>query len=116
MRKLEQADCMYAVQHGEFPDQIRNAGTKVAIVLTQSWCPQWLIMKAWLSGQETKSDCRIFYIEYDRESFFDEFMTFKEDHFNNRSVPYVRYYRAGTCIAESNFISRDGFEKKLAGV
>ncbi len=53
------------------------------------------------------------YVEYDRESFFEDFMEFKENVFGNRSVPYVRYYRDGELIAESNYISRQGFLSKL---
>jgi len=53
------------------------------------------------------------YVEYDKEPFFEDFMEFKEDVFGNRSVPYVRYYRNGELIAESNYISQQGFLAKL---
>ncbi|MBU0936710.1 MAG: hypothetical protein KKI09_12970, partial [Spirochaetes bacterium] len=105
--------CDYAMQHGEFADDIIKSAAHVAVILTQSWCPQWLMMRSWLNGFGKSDDVQIFYVEYDRETWFEDFMSFKENHFGNRSVPYIRYYAGGQCTDSTNFISRDGFEKRL---
>jgi hypothetical protein len=114
-RKLSEADCLSAVRNGDFSPEIRGSAPSVAVVLTQSWCPQWGFMHGYLAEAEAATGERaaIWYVEYDREPFFESFMQFKEDVFGNRSVPYVRYYRDGKLAAESNFISKQGFLSKL---
>jgi hypothetical protein len=48
-------------------------------------------------------------LEYDRHSDFERIRRFKEEEFGNREIPYVRYYRDGEFIGDSNFVS----ERKL---
>jgi hypothetical protein len=98
---------------GEFGQEVTASASCVAVVLTQSWCPQWMMMRMWLDRAEKDTDARIFVMEYDKEDFFEEFMAFKEDVFGNRSVPYIRYYRDGVFTGDGNFIGRDGFVAKL---
>ena len=112
--KLTREECFFAVEHGEFAEEIRGKTPKTAIILTQSWCPQWTAMHRYLNEAEKKAhdasiDLSIFFIEYDKESWFEEFMVFKENEFKNREIPYVRYYQDGKCIKDSNFISLHGF-------
>jgi hypothetical protein len=115
MRKLTREECEFAMKNGEFPKDITASAPAVAIVLTQSWCPQWAAMKAYLPKIESEvgPGLSLFTLEYDLEPFFEEFMAFKEDRFGNRSVPYVRYYRNGELAAESNFVMKDMFLAKL---
>jgi hypothetical protein len=98
---------------GEFGKELIASSARVAIVLTQSWCPQWVMMRMWLEQAEKAADATIFFVEYDKEDYFEDFMAFKEDVLGNRSVPYVRYYRNGTFTGDGNFIGRDGFIAKL---
>jgi len=67
----------------------------------------------WLDRAEKDADATVFFIEYDREDFFEAFMAFKEDVLGNRSVPYTRYYRDGVFTGDGNFIGKDGFLAKL---
>lgn len=55
----------------------------------------------------------IYVLEYDKESWYEEFLAFKEDILGNREVPYIRYYRDGTLVGETNFISSQGFISRL---
>jgi hypothetical protein len=114
-RKLTEEDCLFAVRSGDFAESVRGAAPLVAVILTQSWCPQWRFMQSYLAEAEQSVGERgaIYVVEYDREPFYRDFMTFKEDIFQNREIPYVRYYRAGLLHAESNFISKQGFLSKL---
>jgi hypothetical protein len=115
LTKLTEKECRTAIAEGDFSTEIRSSAPAVALVLTQSWCHQWAAMKSYLPAAETELGDRaaIRYVEYDNEPFFEDFMAFKEDVFGNREVPYVRYYRDGELVAESNFISKQGFLAKL---
>jgi hypothetical protein len=113
MRKLDEGQCKSAIAMGDFGEDVRNAAPHVAVVLTQSWCPQWTWMRKYLDAVAAAPDTTVFWVEYDRERFFDELRTFKEDSFGNREIPYVRYYRNGALAHESNYIDRGGFERAL---
>lgn len=113
MQKLSEDQCRRTIAEGEIPEEVRRADERVAVVLTQSWCPDWLLMRSYLSGLE-ESGVSVFFVEYDRESFFHELMAFKENVFRSMEVPYVRYYRDGALVAESNLVfSRRGFLKRF---
>lgn len=115
MRRLSEAECLAAMRSGDFSPSLTGAAEAVAIVLTQSWCPQWTWMRAYLSALPSDPAREIFWIEYDLEPFFEGFMRFKESAFGNDQVPYVRYYRNGAPVAESNYIDQGGFLRLLAG-
>ena len=119
IRKLTEAECRTAMETGNF-DAALVSGPAAAIILTQSWCPQWGAMKAYLSKAEAAlGDVAIYYVEYDIERWEsldnDVFMHFKENTFRNWDVPYVRYYRNGVYSRDSNYISLDGFKSRLGG-
>ena len=106
MKILTEADCRKAMEKGEF----ELPPGKSALILAQSWCPQWKSMKNYLpDAEKSLPELNIFYIEYDLTPFFNDFLSFKENTLQNREIPYVRYYLNGKCTAESNFVSLDGF-------
>jgi len=122
MRVLTESECREAMEKGEFDlPEISGPGAsggetakKTALILTQSWCPQWKAMKNYLPEVEKRlPGINIVYIEYDQCPFFDEFMAFKENTYDNREIPYVRYYIDGKCGSFSNFVSLDGFLQRL---
>lgn len=115
MQRLSAAEIAQAMESGDFGEGVRAAAPRVAVVLTQSWCPQWTMMLSWLEAAGREAEARVYYAEYDLESYFEPFMAFKEDVLGNRSVPYVRYYRDGALVAESNYLAKDGFVKRLRG-
>ena len=113
LRKLAEEECRFAIASGEFAPEITFSSPYVALILTQSWCPQWIWMRHYLQDLATDPDVSLFWLEYDRESFFDDFLEFKEETLENRQVPYVRYYRGGSLTHESNYIDRSGFLRYL---
>ncbi|MGA2545655.1 MAG: hypothetical protein ABSF43_03860 [Rectinemataceae bacterium] len=115
MKRLTTENCLALLKEGEFGSSITGAAESVAVVLTQSWCPQWGWMRAYLSSLPPDEGREVFWVEYDLENFFEPFMKFKETVFGNDQVPYVRYYRGGKLAAESNFIDRGGFLRRLQG-
>ncbi len=116
---LTEAQCCYAMEHAEFESAVIASALRVAVVLTQSWCPQWTRMRAYLDEAESllhaenQLTTMIFYIEYDTVPWFEAFMEFKENSFNNREIPYVRYYKNGKLTGESNYVSLEGFVSRL---
>jgi hypothetical protein len=115
IEKLTEADCRFAMKSGEFSNDIVGSARFVAVVLTQSWCPQWVWMRSYLDGMAKNADTAIFWLEYNKEPFFEQFLEFKENIFGNMEVPYVRYYREGVLERESNFTDKGGFLAKLRG-
>lgn len=71
-------------------------------------------MQGYLPELSEASDVAIFWVEYDKEDFFDDFLPFKEEVLGNREIPYVRYYRDGMLIKSSNYIDKNGFLRILA--
>lgn len=99
-----------AVEKGEFGRDIVEAADKVAVVLTQSWCPQWHEMRRFAAGFQ---EAAVFFLEYDKTDFFDEFRGFKEETFGNDEIPYVRYYRSGKLVAQSNAVPEEQFRSNF---
>ncbi len=114
MRKLAAEECLALLEEGEFAPGLTGAADSVAIILTQSWCPQWAWMRSYIA-ELPPGGIEVFWVEYDLEPFFEPFMEFKESSFRNDQVPYVRYYRAGKLAAESNYIDKGGFLRLLLG-
>ncbi len=115
MRKLTRQECLDAIEKGDFDASVTAAAQAVAVVLTQSWCVQWTWMRSYLEQFQTDAKREVFWVEYDNEDFFEKFMTFKEEVLGNRTIPYVRFYREGRLVKESNFIDKAGFQKALEG-
>lgn len=109
----------YAVDNGDFPSEITNSGERVAVVMTQNWCPDWLMMRSWLRHEERNAssetpDIDVYLFVYNQVDYFDAFRRHKEQTFGNALIPYVRYYQGGQSIGESNQLSRDAFVKRFA--
>jgi hypothetical protein len=115
MRKLTEDECLAAIEKGDFEAPAEGAA---AVILTQSWCPQWQAVKSYLgkaedAAKEAGAALCINYIEYDLAPFFEKLMNFKEERFGNREIPYIRYYLDGKLAAESNYVSLEGFLHRL---
>lgn len=98
-----------AIKKGEFSSDVLTSAETVAIVMTQDWCPQWLNMQKWIYRLETGKSVDIYELIYNKEPYFKEFMSFKENIWNNHSVPYLRFYNNGSLARETNYISRTEF-------
>jgi hypothetical protein len=101
------------MRDGDFPESVRLAADKVVVVMTQDWCGQWTNMAAYLP--DFTDQAAIFVVEYNRLADFDRIMKFKEDVLGNRQVPYLRFYRAGKLVRQSNWLPRGAFSSVLAG-
>jgi len=103
----------FAIENREFGDDVLLSNRCVAVVLSQSWCPQWMMVSRWLDKLPDEADIDIYISVYDRKDYYQEFMHFKETVFDNREVPYIRYYRDGKLFKETNYTSKDFFLKSF---
>jgi len=102
-----------AIDEGEFPESIIGRGN-VAVVMTQNWCPDWFWMRHWLhklsrSENATTPSIRVYVLIYNRKPYFADFMRHKERRFGNGLIPYVRCYKDGRYLRDSNQIRPDAF-------
>jgi hypothetical protein len=99
---------------GDIPPEISGISPRTAIVLTQSWCPQWKALEAYLRRMKDNQhpeteDLAVFYVCYDLLPFAEEFLRFKETRFANDQIPFVLYYSGGLLKNSSNYVSESGF-------
>jgi hypothetical protein len=99
------------LSEGEFPESVRLAAPKVVVIMTQDWCGQWANMAAYLP--DFADQAAIFTVEYNLLPDFERIMSFKEDVFDNQQVPYVRFYRDGKLVRQSNWLPRGSFAAML---
>ena len=114
LNKLTDAQVRNAIAAGEFGDDVIRSSRCVAVVMSQSWCPQWHMVERWLGALPCEAEIDIYSVVYDNEPFFEEFMRFKETVFRNHQVPYIRYYIDGRLVKETNYTSKDFFLKVFA--
>jgi hypothetical protein len=117
-KPLTRAQAEHAMRHGEFDDTVTAAAPKVAVVLSQDWCGQWAAMDHYLYElSETKGegdgDLAVFHLLYNNVDYSQAFLRFKEGVWRNALIPYVRYYRNGRLVGESNFVSQGQFLRHL---
>jgi len=101
------------IRNGEFGPDIIASNQKVAVIMTQDWCPQWSSMKTWLDLLDDLIQLDIYEVIYNRAEYFREFLSVKENIWNNREIPYIRYYHKGTLVRESNYVTKDEFLESL---
>lgn len=112
LEKLTEEDALYAIENGEFSSGVLGASSRVAIILTQHWCPDWRYMEKWLADEEGDDEeprITVYVLVYNKIPSFHAFRTFKEDELGNSLIPYVRYYRDGLFLGDSNRVSREEF-------
>lgn len=104
----------HAIEHHEFPSDVLNSSRTVAVVSTQSWCPDWKRVDRWLrklvdTQKPDDFDLDVYTVIYDREPYFNDYRAVKEHVWKNGFVPYIRYYVDGEFVADSNQLSADRF-------
>ena len=58
-------------------------------------------------------EAAIFTVKYNLLPDFERIMSFKETVFKNEHVPYVRFYRGGSLVHQSNWLPRASFAAML---
>lgn len=103
-----------AINAGEFGADIIASKPSVAVILTQSWCPQWQALKGEIEEIDDP-DIDIWLFIYDRSKLFDFFLEFKENVLQNDEIPYIRYYKDGAFVRFSNAVPKTKFLEILKG-
>lgn len=111
VRIITRDQAMTAIECGDFGSDVTASNRKVAVLMTQDWCPQWGDMKKWFYSLE--ADCGLYELIYNKVEYFNEFKTLKEGTWKNGRIPYIRYYGGGKLVAESNYVSKEEFLKNL---
>ncbi len=113
-KSLTRAQAESAMQKGEFGADVVAAGANVAVLLSQDWCAQYAALNRAIDELAARPDPAhpsviVFELLYNRVDYFEAFMRFKETRWRNYEVPYVRYYRGGRLVGESNYVGAEGF-------
>jgi hypothetical protein len=97
------------IKNGEFGKEIIDSRKNTAVIMTQDWCHQWKMMNGWIGTLSDDIELDIYLIIYNKEDYYEEFMSFKEEVFGNYEIPYIRYYVDGVLVQESNYVPKDSF-------
>lgn len=111
-KELSPAQIGQVIRQGDFGEDILTSREHVAVIMTQNWCSQWLYMRNWLDElylNEKDMEIDIYEIIYNTKDYYEDFMNFKERVYKNDLIPYVRYYKKGKFIGESNYIYKEDF-------
>jgi hypothetical protein len=119
-RSLTREQAEHAMGEGEFGPDVASAGPNVAVLLSQDWCSQYIALNKSIDELAAGSDPAhpdviVFELLYNRVDYFEAFMRFKETRWRNYEVPYVRYYRGGRLVGESNYVGPEGFLRFFRG-
>ncbi len=110
-RSFSEIEIDYLLAEGEVPASIRSAGEKVAVIFTQDWCSDWVMMDQFLPA--FSEQVIIYVLTYNKHPRFQEIMTFKEETFANFEVPYIRYFFKGNLITTTNKLPKNTFAALL---
>jgi hypothetical protein len=111
---LTEEQILYVIENGEFGEDVLSNGN-VVVIMTQDWCPQWTHMQSWIYDLAADDTVDIYELIYNKINNFSDFVYFKENSFGNHEIPYLRYYRNGKLINETNYINMTGF-KSIVGI
>ncbi len=113
--EITKEQALSAVKNGEFGSEVIASKDRVVVIMTQDWCPQWHNMQGWVYKLPVEEDIDVHELVYNNKDFSEEFMHFKESQLNNHNIPYLRYYKDGKLIKETNYVSREEFQNILKG-
>ncbi len=119
VRELNDDEVRRVMREAELPDDLRRAASRVAAVFTQDWCPDWFVVQRMLRklaerGTSTDTGRAVVYtFAYNKSDLFQEFRRFKEDGWGSYLIPYIRYYRDGQLVAETNRVRESRFASLL---
>ncbi len=110
LKSLTDEQLLQAIRSGEFGSDVTASRRKVAVVMTQDWCSDWIRMEYWLRNTAgCEDDLDIYLIVYNKLDCFRDFLRLKEYRWLNDQIPYVRYYENGSLFRVSNAVPRDAF-------
>jgi hypothetical protein len=112
-KMLSKEQALKAIQNLEFSADVTASNKKVAVVMTQDWCSEWMAMKRWMDSIEDIKILDIYELIYNTVDYYNDFLQLKENSWKNYLIPYIRYYADGVLIHQSNYVNKEGFMKIL---
>ncbi len=109
IKPLTDDEVYHAIETGEFSVKVIHSRARVAVVMTQDWCTQWMSMRSWLDSLDESSEIDVYEVIYNTARYFSDVLDLKENRWGNASIPYVRYYVDGRLVRESNYVTKDTF-------
>ncbi len=109
IQKLTPEQLLQTIQNGEFDTQLLCAKEYTVVLMSQSWCPQFLMVRRMIEKLPEMESVQVLETVYDKDPAGKEFMTFKEAVFQNHLIPYLRFYKNGALRKETNYISKGAF-------
>lgn len=105
-KTIKDSDMKAIIEMRELPESIKNSSENVLMIFTQDWCGDWHgLNRELLANEQTSSiDITIFVCMYNQSGLYESFMKFKETVWKNALIPYLRYYKNGTFIKDSNHL------------
>jgi len=110
---LSKEQALKAIQNLEFNADVTASNNKVAVVMTQDWCSEWMAMKRWMDSMEDIKLLDIYELIYNTVDYYNDFLQLKEKSWKNHLIPYIRYYANGVLIQQSNYVNKEDFMKIL---
>jgi hypothetical protein len=110
---LSKDQALRAVQNLEFSSDVTTSSNKVAVIMTQDWCSEWMAMKRWMDSMEDIKGLNIYELIYNTVDYYSDFLQLKEKSWKNNLIPYIRYYADGVLIHQSNYVNKEDFLKIL---
>jgi len=110
--EITREQAFYAIENGEFSGDVLTH-ENVVVIMTQDWCPQWINMNRWIYSLESDKNMEIFELVYNKTNYYKDFVRFKESTFGNPSVPYLRFYKNGRLVNETNYVNMQRFQEIL---
>lgn len=124
-RQITREEAEQAMAQGEFGQALLTSAPNLAVILTQDWCGQWTMMDRYLRElaarpapvqlSENVPEICVAVLLYNRVPYFQDFLRLKERVWGNAQIPYVRYYRHGRLVAQSNYVSAETFLSHFRG-
>jgi len=112
-RVLSKEQALRAIQNLEFSADVTASNNRVAVIMTQDWCSEWMAMKRWMDPMEDIKGLDIYELIYNTVDYYNDFLQLKEKFWKNDLIPYIRYYMDGVPVRQSNYVRKEDFLKIL---
>ncbi len=102
-QNMTDQEMLETAQNGEIPASLLAKSKNVIAIFTQDWCPDWhRTEKDFKSHQDYSEDILVYIAIYNTSIYSEQVMAFKEDVWKNGLIPYIRCYKNGTFLKDSN--------------
>lgn len=112
---VNDSNLRYILDHKNIEDDIIKSSENILVVFTQDWCPNWKNLNDELlnNKETTEIDIDLYTAIYNKSKLFEDFKSFKEDFWLSHLIPYLRYYKNGELLWETNHLSFDDIARRF---